>query len=459
MSGGVELLALPDGSGEREEDSMVNHGEDERDGSGEREEDSVSSWMPAGFEGRSSVSRGVLSTGGVSISISTPVRCASASLDGVDFEEPISAPLPALAESSARYSDSSGEARSRGLCVRVVLCCLAISLLWLSSLSVARSIASRFVAAPTTLEMQNAWYSVMDIVRSEEKAATTCMENNIERCSGSLNRTADQQLQQSTRHTKRNAELVLDAQIEANSAVVQWDKVLSASQALASGLQAEPGYTGCSKLACFGLVSNETGLCGVGDEKQLDKWLLSNADVSSSAYLLNEDHVQKQQALFADTVEGAQKRAAYDDKYVDNKTFVIRDVRADLGNLTDEFTLEPELADGVANVTDKFHDLEDCLDFSETSACREAREFRQSVDLKLEDLENFMVFMKSQFESVMEDIHSYRLDVDAKLDDFLDLYNAMDSFASEINDAIPNFDFVVRTLACMHVWCVVCVCK
>jgi len=77
--------------------------------------------------------------------------------------------------------------------LRVILCGIAIGLIWLTSLAVATSIASLYITKPSYAATVNSWISVVELANEERLSAGSCVDREVAQCYWDLN-TAEGQL-------------------------------------------------------------------------------------------------------------------------------------------------------------------------------------------------------------------------------------------------------------------------
>ncbi|GBG26213.1 Hypothetical Protein FCC1311_024342 [Hondaea fermentalgiana] len=288
--------------------------------------------------------------------------------------------------------------RKKHACERAFMCALAVSLLWLTSLVVAKEVTHLFIPTPTQATVSDSTERMFEITQDQRAAYKACATEVSEECTISFAR--DKTNEEDRIRTIQTAiedrlEEIKDEVILCSEAFIDANEKLNDASSVTSNV-------------------DETGTCGETDISEFlsSEALAAGAVADLEAYKGSTD----------ETVNGLSDqlaaRALYDLQFMDNKTNnLFSSVVGDLtGNLTD-----PQAV--IDAIDQSFSEFMACVSTDGTYTKQNGASVSCSETTIFGKARTRFDSMKGEYEEMLDRARVYRNSIEAKMANYQSLYD------------------------------------
>ena len=203
---------------------------------------------------------------------------------------------------------------------RVLVCAIAVALIWCTSLSLSAGIAAFFITSPNSNEIFRTWDVTYHIAREEKHAHELCADEQIARCNTALNTTAYSMKAASEVAQARNTETV--AAVSLTTALCQTAQLSI--------------FTSTQKWIELSPTSNILRYlnCSAADQANLRLMFGDVGQVANTQYSLNELYARQQEALLAQTAASINNWTLYNQQYFGLKGVELSNVALNMEQLS-----------------------------------------------------------------------------------------------------------------------------
>ena len=316
---------------------------------------------------------------------------------------------------------SKSQLKDKSLYNRLLLCVLAICLMWCTSLKVASTFAGVFIQTPDLKDVYSSCNRAFDVTNDQRTSYVSCVEVQLGYCYMNLQSAADREAARVEKAREDNAVVVADArqnQIQCSSSFTSTRLSL---QEWAKGGSSLPYRPGCSAEDRNTIGDN------VGDVSA----------VRSEAFGITTKYSEESDSTVGRLSDYAVIRARYDANYMDNKTQYMQD---DFESFVDGINF-PDVSMNVSFKT-LFPNVDDLI------KCVSPKRppggpYSHSCPLQEWGAYDYLYYSQSQYKTLMDDARANALDFYSKSQTYRanakKAYDNSKKFLEGVHDAVKEF--------------------
>lgn len=243
--------------------------------------------------------------------------------------------------SNAGVEDESGTPYKVILGTRLMICLVAVTLVWCTSLRISAGIAALFVESPSSQVVVDSWRVVVDVGAQEREAHVDCARLQTDQCKAALNRTVALMVAASDAARRRNRFTATAADLQAVDCNAWMVRTFSNTQ---KWVKLDP-------------VSNRlqyNANCSAEERATLQNLVGDIGEVKSNSFALSTDYVRQTSALFDNAASSIANRTEYDRNYIATKLGLTRLKAIEISGIPVPFQLSiPGLFPGLSLAIDR----------------------------------------------------------------------------------------------------------